>query len=273
MELCSIASGSSGNCIVAGQGNSHLLIDAGISGKRIEQGLNSLGYKTSEMDGVLVTHEHMDHISGLGVISRKYGIPIYASRGTKEAILKTKSVGEIDESLFRIIDAGETFMVSDLEVEPVEISHDAAEPTAYIVRCGEKSAGVITDLGTYGEEIIEKLKGIQLLLLEANHDVNMLMTGPYPYFLKQRILGGRGHLSNELCGQLLGKILHDGFGGVMLGHLSKENNFPELAYETVRLEITMGDCPYTGNDFPIYVAARDCVTKLRKEERRCSQFE
>ena len=121
MELCSIASGSSGNCIVAGQGNSHLLIDAGISGKRIEQGLNSLGYKTSEMDGVLVTHEHMDHISGLGVISRKYGIPIYASRGTKEAILKTKSVGEIDESLFRIIDAGETFMVSDLEVEPVEI--------------------------------------------------------------------------------------------------------------------------------------------------------
>ena len=100
------------------------------------------------------------------------------------------------------------------------------------------------------------------MLLEANHDVNMLLTGPYPYFLKQRIRGGLGHLSNELCGQLLGKILHDDFGAVMLGHLSKENNFPDLAYETVRLEITMSDCPYTGNDFPICVAARDRVTKM-----------
>lgn len=247
---------------MAGQGGSRLLIDAGVSGRRIEQGLNSLGYRTSEMKGVLVTHEHMDHISGLGVIARKHGIPIYASRGTKEAVLNTKSLGELDESLFHVIDADRDFWIGDLKIEPVKISHDAAEPTAYVIRCGEKSAGIITDLGTYDDYIIEKLKGINLLLLEANHDVNMLLTGPYPYFLKQRILGERGHLSNELCGQLLGKILHDDFGAVMLGHLSKENNYPELAYETVRLEITMGDCPYTGNDFPIVVAKRDGVTKL-----------
>lgn len=264
MELCSIASGSSGNCIMVGNKNCYLLIDAGISGKRIEEGLNSLGHKTSEMAGVLVTHEHIDHISGLGVIARRYGLPIYTTRGTRDAILNTGMVGKIDSSLFRIIVPGEKFEINDLTVDPVGISHDAADPAAYIVRSGGKSAGVITDLGTYDDDIVEKLKGMHLLLLEANHDVNMLLTGPYPYFLKQRILGERGHLSNELCGQLLVKILHDRFGAVMLGHLSKENNFPELAYETVRLEITTGDCPYKGDDFPVYVAERSCVSRLLK---------
>lgn len=261
MELCSIASGSSGNCIMAGEGNCHLLIDAGISGKRIEQGLNILGHKTSEMKGILVTHEHMDHIGGLGVIARKYGIPIYATEGTIQGILRTRTVGAIDVSLFHPIVPDEQFMIGDLQVEPIRISHDAADPTAYIIRKGETSAGVVTDLGTYDDYIVDRLRGLQLLILEANHDVNMLQTGPYPYFLKQRIFGERGHLSNELCGQLLGKILHDRFQAVMLGHLSKENNFPELAYETVRLEVTMGDCPYTGNDFPIYIAEKDCVSK------------
>ena len=262
MELCSIASGSSGNCIMVGNGNCRVMIDAGISGRKIEQGLNSLGYTTSDMQGILVTHEHIDHIAGIGVIARRYGIPIYATEGTKEAILRTKSVGNIDSSLFRAIVPGEKFRIGELEVEPVKISHDAADPTAYILRSGQKSAGVITDLGTYDVKIVEKLKGIHILLLEANHDVNMLLAGPYPYFLKQRILGERGHLSNELCGQLLCEILHDNFKAVMLGHLSKENNYPDLAYETVRLEITAGDCPYTGNDFPIYVAKRDCVSDV-----------
>lgn len=262
MELCSIASGSSGNCIMVGAGNCHLMIDAGISGKRIEQGLNSLGHKTSEMQGVLVTHEHIDHISGLGVIARRYGIPIYTTEGTKQAILTTKKIGEIDESLFRTIVPNQKFMVGELEIEPIRISHDAADPVAYIVRNGDKSAGVITDLGKYDDYIIEKMQGLNILLLEANHDVNMVQIGPYPYSLKQRILGDRGHLSNELSGQLLGNVLHDKFEAVVLGHLSKENNYEELAYETVRLEITMGDCPYTGNDFPIYVAERNQVSKL-----------
>ncbi len=262
MELCSIASGSSGNCIMVGANNCHLMIDAGISGKRIEQGLNALGHKTSEMQGVLVTHEHIDHISGLGVIARRYGLPIYATQGTKEAILNTKTVGKIDESLFHVIRPDERFTIGELEIEPVHISHDAADPVAYIVREGDKSAGVITDLGTYDDYIIDKMKDIQILLLEANHDVNMLQLGPYPYPLKQRILGDRGHLSNELSGQLLGKVLHDKFKAVVLGHLSKENNLAELAYETVRLEITMGDNPYKGNDFPIQVANRDFVSEL-----------
>lgn len=262
MELCSIASGSSGNCVMVGADDSRLIIDAGISGKRIEQGLNSLGHKTSEMKGVLVTHEHIDHISGLGVIARRYGLPIYATEGTKQAILHTKSVGAIDESLFHVIAPNERFLVGELEVEPVKISHDAAEPVAYIIRKEGKSAGVITDLGTYDGYLLEKLRGIDLLLLEANHDVNMLQTGSYPYFLKQRIMGDRGHLSNERSGQLLGRVLHDHFHAVVLGHLSQENNYEQLAYETVRLEITMGDCPYTGNDFPVYIANRDRVSQM-----------
>lgn len=262
MELCSIASGSSGNCVMAGNAGCRLLIDAGISGKRIEEGLNACGHKTSEMKGVLVSHEHIDHVAGLGVIARRYGLPIYATEKTKEAILRSRSVGKIDESLFRVIVPDQAFFVGELEVSPLRISHDAADPVAYIVRDKEKSAGVITDLGMYDDYIVEKMKGLNLLLLEANHDVHMLQAGPYPYPLKQRILGERGHLSNELCGQLLAEVLHDGFCAVMLGHLSKENNYPDLAYEAVKLEITMGDCPYCGNDFPVYVASRDRVSKL-----------
>ena len=237
MELCSIASGSSGNCICVGSDENHVLIDAGISGKRIENGLNSIDLKTEEMQGVLVTHEHIDHISGLGVIARRYGLPIYATQGTIDAILNTKSVGKIEESLFHAITPDQPFEIGDLLIEPISISHDAADPVAY------------------------KIKNLDVLLLEANHDVHMLQVGSYPYPLKQRILGEKGHLSNELSGQLLGEVLHDHFNTVILGHLSKENNYAELAYETVRLEVTMGENPYKGDDFPMYVAKRDAPSE------------
>ena len=257
MELCSIASGSSGNCICVGSDNCHVLIDAGISGKRIEAGLNSVDLKTEEMQGILVTHEHIDHIAGLGVLARRYGIPIYATAGTVKAILHTKSVGKIDEGLFHEIEPEVNFTIGDLTIEPIAISHDAAEPVAYKMKQQEKSVAVMTDLGKYDDRIIEKMKGLDVLLLEANHDVHMLQVGGYPYPLKQRILGDRGHLSNELSGRLLGEVLHDDFKTVFLGHLSKENNYPELAYETVRLEVTMGENPYKGDDFPMHVAKRD----------------
>ena len=257
MELCSIASGSSGNCICAGTDSCHVLIDAGISGKRIEAGLNSIDLKTEEMQAILVTHEHIDHIAGLGVISRRYGLPIYATAPTIEAILHTKSVGKIDESLFHTIEPDETFRIGDLAIEPIHISHDAADPVAYRLNQEEKSMAVMTDLGTYDDHIVEKLKNLDALLLEANHDVRMLQAGAYPYPLKQRILGDRGHLSNELSGQLLGQVLHDNLKHIILGHLSKENNYPDLAYETVRLEVDLGENPYKASDFPMFVAKRD----------------
>ena len=256
MELCSIASGSSGNCICVGTGNSHLLVDAGISGKRIEAGLNSVGLKTKEMEAILVTHEHIDHIAGLGVLARRYGLPIYGTQGTLEAVMSVKSVGKIDESLLHPIVPEWKFQVGDMTVHPISVSHDAAEPVAYMIEKDGHKAGVITDLGMYDDDLVEKLQEMDLLLLEANHDEGMLQCGSYPYSLKQRILSDRGHLSNVCSGRLLGRLLHDRFHAVILGHLSEENNLAELAYETVRLEVSAGDNPNKGDDFPIYVAAR-----------------
>ena len=262
MDFFSVASGSSGNCICLGSNQCHVMIDAGISGKRIEEGMNTYDYTTSDMDGVLITHEHSDHIQGLGVIARKYGLPIYATKGTADAILQSSSVGKIDPSLFHVIEAGKTFFIGNLEIYPMSISHDAADPVAYLVSDGRHRVGVVTDLGYYDADIVSHMEGLDALLLEANHDIHMLQVGAYPYPLKQRILGERGHLSNETSGQLLGQILHDGMQHILLGHLSKENNYDELAYETVRLEISLGDNPYRGNDFPIEVAKRDRPSSL-----------
>lgn len=261
LELCSIASGSSGNCICVGSNNTHVLIDAGISGKRIETGLNEIDLKAGEMQGILVTHEHIDHIAGLGVLARRYGIPIFATEKTIQAILHSKSVGKIDEDLFQVVKPGKRFSIGELIINPISISHDAADPVAYKVINGDKSLAVVTDLGNYNQAIVDELQGLDALLLEANHDIKMLQMGSYPYPLKQRILGDRGHLSNERSGQLLCELLHDHFGTVLLGHLSKENNYEELAYEAVRLEVTMGDNPYKADDFPMYVAKRDTVTE------------
>ena len=264
MELCSIASGSSGNCIYVGTDATHLLVDVGISGKRTECGLNSIGQSLSNMDGILITHEHTDHINGLGVLSRKYHIPIYATKRTIEAIKNTSSLGKIDSDLFIPIKPDETFWIKDIAVEPMHTSHDAVDPVAYRMRYGNKKIAIATDLGTYNEYTVECLKGMDLLFLEANHDVNMVQVGPYPYQLKRRILGDRGHLSNELSGRLLKCLAHDKLQGVVLGHLSKDNNFPELAYETVRIELTMGSDIYNECNFPITVAKRDEVSPLIK---------
>lgn len=257
MNLCSICSGSSGNCIYVGDTGTHIMVDAGVSGKKMESGMNEIDLSLKDMDGILITHEHSDHVKGLGVVARKYGIPIYATRGTITAIQGMKQLGQIPEELFHEIKADRDFKINDVLVRPFEISHDAAEPVGYRFEKGEKSIGIATDLGEYSDYTIDKLQGVDVLLLEANHDVHMLQVGAYPYYLKQRILGKRGHLSNETSGQLLSRILHDGLKTVLLGHLSKENNYEELAYETVRLEITMADNPYKPDDFPIYVAGRE----------------
>lgn len=257
MELCSIASGSSGNCICIGSDSCHVLIDAGISGKRIEEGLNTIHLKTADMAAILVTHEHMDHIAGLGVLARRYKLPIYATEGTIQAILNTSSVGKIESSLFHVIQPEVLFSIGDLLIEPIAISHDAADPVVYKIKNKEKAVAVVTDLGTYDDKLVQKLQHLDVLFLEANHDERMLLAGNYPYLLKQRILGEMGHLSNERSGQLLGKLLHERLKQVMLGHLSKENNLPQLAYETVRLEVQLGENHYQGDAVPICVAKRE----------------
>lgn len=262
MRLCSIASGSSGNCIYVGSEATHLLVDVGISGKKAEAGLNELDITGRDLDGILVTHEHVDHIAGLGVMARKYHIPIYATPGTISAIQNCSSVGKIEEELFVPIRPDNKLCIKDLVINPMKISHDAAEPVGYRVSYGNRRVAVCTDLGYFNDYTVECLRGMDAVLIEANHDVKMLQVGPYPYHLKQRILGDRGHLSNENSGRLLSRILHDNMKSIVLGHLSKDNNLPELAYEAVRMEITMGDNPYNASDFDIQVARRSDVSPI-----------
>ncbi len=262
MRLCSIASGSSGNCIYIGSEATHLLVDVGISGKRTEAGLNDLGVSPRDLDGILVTHEHADHIAGIGVLARKYEVPIYATAGTIEAMKNITSLGKIEDALFVEVQADQKLIIKDITVNPMKISHDAAQPVAYRFGYGSKKVAVCTDLGVFNDYTVECLRGMDALLLEANHDVNMLQVGPYPYYLKQRILGDRGHLSNENSGKLLSRVLHDNLSTIILGHLSKENNLPELAYEAVRMEITLGDNPYKAEDFRLQVASRSEVSSV-----------
>lgn len=262
MRLCSIASGSSGNCVYVGSDATHLLLDVGISAKRTEAGLKELGVKMSDIDAIFITHEHADHISGLGVLARKYGVPIYGTKGTIDAVRQTRSLGDVDNTLFRYIKADEKCTVKDVSVYPIRTSHDAAEPVAYRLSHDGQRIAVITDLGCYNDYTVECLRDLDVLYLEANHDVHMLQAGPYPYYLKQRILSEKGHLSNESAGKLLSRLLHDDMKAIVLGHLSKENNLPELAYESVRVEVTMSDTPYSGGDFPMYVAKRSEVSQM-----------
>ncbi len=262
MRFAPIASGSSGNCIYIGSDNTHLLVDVGISKKRIEEGLQSLELTGDDIDGILITHEHIDHIGGLGVMARKYNIPVYATRDTIEAIKSYDRLGAVEEDIFHPIAPDVDWKIKDLTIHAFSTSHDAADSVAYTVGNKGKKCAVATDMGNFTDYTVQKLKGVNTLLLEANHDVRMLQVGPYPYALKQRILSDDGHLSNELSGRLLSQLLHDKMDRIILGHLSKENNMPELAYETVRLEIDMADNDYRANDFHISVAKRDCLTDI-----------
>lgn len=262
MRMMPIASGSSGNCIYVGSDNTHILIDAGISRKKIEEGLNSIDLSLKDIDAVFVTHEHIDHIKGLGVMSRKDGVPIYSTQGTIDGIANTASLGKIDESYFNPICADSDITIKDLTIHSFRVSHDANEPVAYNVTSAGKKAAVVTDLGYYDQYIVDNLKDSDMMLIEANHDINMLQIGSYPYYLKQRILGNKGHLSNESSARLINSLLNEHIKGIYLGHLSLENNYDKLAYETVKLEIDMSDNEFHSRDFNIEVAKRSSPSTL-----------
>ena len=261
MRLCSLYSGSSGNSIYVGSENTHILVDVGVSAKKIIEALTNLEIKPEEIDGILITHEHSDHIAGLGVILRKFGIPVYGTPKTLEAVANYKSLGKVDMSLFQGIVPEQSFQIKDMWVKPISTWHDAADPVCYTLMQDDKKVSIATDLGDFDEHVVDALSGADAMLIEANHDIRMLEVGPYPYPLKQRILSKKGHLSNERGGQLVRSLLNEHIKGIYLGHLSKENNYPELAYETVRLEVETGENPYKGDDFPMFVAKRDEVSQ------------
>lgn len=260
MKLCSIVSGSSGNCVYVGSGQTNLLVDAGVSAKRIEHGLSGIDVHPDTLQGILVTHEHTDHISGIGVMARKYNVPIYGTSETLHSIQQIKSMGKIPMELFRPIQADETFYINDIAVEPFATSHDAVNPVCYTLQAEGHKVGVATDLGMYDDYIVGKLQDSDVLMIEANHDVNMLMVGHYPYYLKQRILGSRGHLSNETSAGLISKLLSSKLRHVFLAHLSKENNYEELAFETVCCELTHQGCDFSSLN--LKVARRDGPSSL-----------
>lgn len=239
MKICSLASSSSGNCIYVGTDKTNILIDCGISCKAMRTGLAMLGIDPAGIEGILVTHEHTDHIKGLGVVSRKYKIPVYTTAETWGRILASGTTGAIDESLFREVVPDRDFVIKDMIIHPFSTSHDAVQPVCYTFTKGKKKISVATDLGCYDSYIADKLKGSNVLFIEANHDVEMLKNGGYPYYLKKRILGDTGHLSNEMSGRLISDVMHKGLRYIILGHLSKENNRPEIALAAVRGELEL----------------------------------
>ena len=231
LEFCTLASGSSGNCTYIGSDHTKILIDAGISGKKIEEGLAELKLTGNDIDALFITHEHVDHIKGAGILSRRFDIPIFATAETWAAM--ESGLGKIAPSNKRIVYADEMCPINDICVKPFEIPHDAAEPVGYNIFAGEKKITLATDIGHATDILRENLEGSDLLLLESNHDIEMVKRGPYPWNLKQRILGECGHLSNVAAGELLAEIMTGKLKYVFLGHLSEDNNNPHLAYETV----------------------------------------
>lgn len=234
-NFCSLYSGSSGNCYFIETANTKLLIDAGVSLKKIEEGLNSIGILPSSLNGILVTHEHSDHIQSLGNLSKKFDIPVYANSKTFDAM--PKQTPKISDKNFKYINIDEAFSINDLEIKPFSIPHDAANPCGYTFIHDNKKICTATDIGHMNNEIIKNLEGSSFVLLESNYDPEILKYTKYPYNLKCRISGPNGHLSNICAGKTLNYLINNGLEKAMLGHLSKESNFPELAYQTVIDEI------------------------------------
>ncbi len=261
MKMMNLVSGSSGNSTLVGTERVTVLCDAGVSMKKIEECLNTAEYTGRDIDALLITHEHIDHVRGLGVLTRKYHMPVYATDGTIRA-LSRMNLGKLDYELFRPFRPGDSIQLKDLEIKSHAVSHDAAEPVCYSFTDGVKKCCIATDLGYVTNDLIRELQGCDMMLIEANHDIRMLEVGPYPYSLKQRILSDIGHLSNEAGGAFIRELLNEHVKEIRLGHLSKENNFPELAYETVLQELLGNPYAPDPKEMNIQIAARDTADPL-----------
>jgi len=256
MKFCSLASGSSGNSYYIGTQNTNILIDAGISGKRICQELEArAGLTGSELDGIFITHEHVDHIQSIGVLARKFKTPLYATQGTWSGM--RNKIGEVDPTLCHVLADTGTMAIGDLNIEWFPTSHDANNPVGYLIEKDKKTVGLATDTGILNREMLQVLKNVDLLILEANHDEKMLLTGRYPAYLKKRIKSSRGHLSNTAAGEALLQLAGEKTKAVFLAHLSQENNLPGLALATVGDILSRNKISY---NFALEVAPRSQST-------------
>lgn len=252
MLFCPLCSGSSGNASFLEAEGRRFLIDAGLPRKRIAALLESIGVPLHTIDAVFLTHEHVDHVAGAGVLARAHHIPVYAAADCFSAL--PPSVGEIPAACMRVFEPDREFFCGKVRVLPFSTPHDAAHAVGYSFMAEGRKVTVMTDVGHVDDRLLTQLSGSDLVLLEANHDVDMLLAGPYPYPLKQRILSRRGHLCNEDCGRALIALHERGVRNVILGHLSRENNTPELARVTIE---AMLESAGILSDMRVSVALRD----------------
>lgn len=259
IRFCSLSSGSSGNCQYIETEDMKILIDAGFSGKRVEQLLEFIDVCASTLDGIFITHEHTDHIKGVGVLSRRYDLPLYANAGTWSGM--ENKIGKIKEKNIKVFNTGDFLEIKDLTINPIDIFHDALEPVGYILHYKNKKISIVTDTGYVDDDIKDKIKNSNLYLMESNYDVNMLRDGCYPWFLKQRISSKKGHLSNDDAAKILNDTIMGKKEVILLGHLSKDNNVPELAYDTVKCKL--GDSGINVNkDIILDMTYRDKISKV-----------
>lgn len=230
--MISLSSSSGGNSTLIRAGDTGILIDAGLSARQLQSLLNEVQCDGSEIDAILVTHEHIDHVRGVVTLSNKFQIPVYATAGTFRGM--SPKVGEVPFHQKITIDSGEDFVLGDALIEPLAVSHDANDPVAYRVNYHGRSVAVLTDLGYCPDSLLEKLEGVDMMVIESNYNPELLHENPrYPVSLKKRIEGRKGHLSNESCSNVLYELQRIGTRYALLGHLSKENNRPELAMREV----------------------------------------
>ena len=253
----SLVSGSSGNCSLVSDGKTSILVDCGLSCKRLEAALLKAKVLPGEISAILITHEHSDHISGAGIVSRKYSLPVFATSETHECM----NLGIPDENV-KCLSPDIDFEIGTIGIRPFSIPHDAANPVGFNFFCGENKLSLATDIGVMSDYLLEQLKGSLAVLLEANHDVDMLKNGRYPAILKRRILSDIGHLSNIDAAKTAVELVKSGTRHIMLGHLSNENNTPTSAYTTVTTILEENGI-ITDKDVALSVAARYEVSCFR----------
>ena len=260
LKFCSLYSGSSGNSSLIQSKDINILVDAGVSGKKIVNALASINIDIEDISAILVTHEHSDHVKGISTISKKFDIPVFATKETFEAMpLHTQKLSEKNIKFFN---PSEKFNIDDLEFLPFSIPHDAANPCGFnIVKDKKHQISIATDIGHMTKSILSNLEGSEFILLESNYDTEVLKCCSYPFILKSRIASDTGHLSNTMAGKTISYLSkNSNLNTAMLGHLSKESNFPELAYQTVVDEL-ISSCA-SDNSISLSVANRDCPSKF-----------
>lgn len=259
LSFCSFSSGSSGNCYLIQSEETAILVDAGISGKKILDGLEKIYTPKEKIKALLITHEHTDHTKSMKALAKKLkGLKVHANESTWSQLSD-----DIDCSQREVFMTGDAFRIGDIDIKTFSVSHDASDPVGFSFRTEGKQISIVTDTGCMSEEIISEILDADLLVLEANHDVNMLKIGRYPWFLKQRVLGEKGHLSNVAAGETILRLLAEKEKEryVLLAHLSKENNFPEMALQTVKNILEEADY-YIGKHVMLNTILRDEVSMI-----------